>query len=115
MALRHEALGRRIDALRQRREITSRRSFSQVVEEADYPYRLAVSIAGFARALAGTDKPPPEPAPAVIVETPPPPAVQPRPKRIPRPGPHDVLTWDQVLKIPWIDMNTPDESEDEDG
>ncbi|MFI4999049.1 MAG: hypothetical protein ACHQK9_04140 [Reyranellales bacterium] len=73
--------------------------------------QAAVALANFARALAGTDEaarlqrlassPPDRP------ETPAAPAPLPgrsRPKgERPRPSPNDVLTWDQLVRVPWYD------------
>ena len=70
-----------------------------------------VAIAQYAVDLAGLPLPPPPPAP------PPPPlspdaVVATSAPRVPqarkwtmdhRPGPHDLLTWEEAMQVPWID------------
>jgi hypothetical protein len=71
-------------------------------------------MVAFALDLAGTSKMPmvrPAPRPEPPEETARPnPPVRPRARsneRIwsttVRPGPHDLLSWDEVMKVPWID------------
>ena len=52
--------------------------------------------------------PPPQPAPRPPPSPPQPP--KPRWTKDIRPGPHDVLTWDEVLQVPWVN-----EMEEDDG
>jgi len=87
--------------------------FLTAVRELDRERRAVRAVAAFARHLAGTDTLPPT-APQVLLgdaaaEVPPPaPVVPSRPavrvwtKDI-RPGPHDVLTWEEAMTVPWID------------
>jgi hypothetical protein len=68
----------------------------------------------FALQLAGTDKlPPPLVAPVGLgnaplhVPEPPPRVRRPAESRVwtkdVRPGPHDVLTWEEAMQVPWFD------------
>ncbi len=40
---------------------------------------------------------------------PPPPPPRPRWTKDIRPGPHDVLTWEEVLQVPWVDSMAEDD------
>jgi hypothetical protein len=75
----------------------------------DRERRAALALAKFAQELAGVEPPALEP---VRDEPPPPrahPFAAPPPPRRPvwgpnnRPGPHDVLTWEEVMQVPWIE------------
>ena len=79
--------------------------------------KQAVSaLVAFALRLAGTDRlplrvPPPAPRAASVVAAPqpptrppsPPPAPKPRWTKDIRPGPHDLLTWEEAMQVPWFD------------
>jgi hypothetical protein len=70
-------------------------------------YKAARIFTAFARALAGTDK-----MQMQVRDETPPPAVPsaPPPRSAPtRPGPHDVLTWEEAMRIPWLDTNAADD------
>jgi hypothetical protein len=93
-------------------------TLEQVVMEVERPYAAARSVTAFARALAGTDRlqaPPVSPSlVSKLEENPSPVRLAPSPKTRPawtkdvRPGPHDVLTWEEAMQVPWID-GTSDE------
>jgi hypothetical protein len=85
--------------------------------------RAALALAAFAQDLAGVEPPavvpePPRDEPVrgtPMRDAPPPPSARPfaappppsRPVWGPdnRPGPHDVLTWEEVMRLPWINGN----------
>ncbi|MBS0548285.1 MAG: hypothetical protein JSR24_11080 [Proteobacteria bacterium] len=103
MALRHAALDRRLGRLG---KVTRRGpTFSEVVAEADRPYRAAHIFGLFARALAGTDMPPAPAAPAApaIAARPSTPAVVAPPREPVRPDQHTLVSWEEVRRIPWIE------------
>ena len=100
-----------------RRGRPRRQSFEKVIEKLEREATAVQAIVALALDLAGTDKlPPPEPEPltaeATIVK-PEEPALPPRaePPRAPsprwtkdiRPGPHDLLTWEEAMQVPWYD------------
>ncbi len=81
------------------------------------------AVTALALQLAGTDKlplrerpPPPRPVRAVVVTEPPerpsapPPAAKPRWTMDHRPGPHDLLTWEEAMQVPWYDPLKEEES-----
>ena len=107
--------GRRLDGLEQRAGAPDGGWFA-AVHRLDRERCAALALAQFAQALAGTEKPPPvrddTPPPVELLAGPPAELSAPPPRRGPRvwdknnrPGPHDVLTWDEVLRIPWLDAN----------
>lgn len=71
--------------------------------------RAALALVAVAQALTGTDE-----TPEPVHEEPSPPRADPFGAPSPRsrarvwggnnrPGPHDVLTWQEVMRIPWLD------------
>ncbi len=70
-------------------------------------------ITGFARMLAGTDKKQAASTASSLVDNAPeiaprmehasPPSSRPVWSETLRPGPHDILTWDEVRQVPWIE------------
>ena len=85
----------------------------EVADAAEKEYQAVRAIVAFALALAGTDKLPPPPptwlagnSTTILVPDPPvlPPCAQPpRWTKEVRPGPHDVLTWEEAMQVPWFD------------
>lgn len=80
--------------------------------------RAALALVAFAQELAGVEAPTVAPEPVreePMRGGPPPPSARPfaapslpsRPVWGPdnRPGPHDVLTWEEVMRLPWINGN----------
>lgn len=75
----------------------------------------ALTLVAFAKALAGPDQAaravgdadaaslPELERPAADVTAPPPRAPASRWTASFRPGPHDVLTWEEAMRVPWID------------
>lgn len=93
-----------------------RQSFKEVIEQLEREAPAVQAIVALALELAGTDKLlPPEPEPLasdvtmVAPEVPVPPPRLPRPKegrvwtKDVRPGPHDILTWEEAMQVPWFD------------
>ena len=110
----HASNRRALHRLKQQRGL-ARNPYVEAVYETDRLFRAVEGITGFARMLAGmeerrvasvtpvsvdnvtetaprVDHPPPRSHRAVWSET-------------VRPGPHDVLTWDEAMRIPWLDEN----------
>jgi hypothetical protein len=77
--------------------------------------RATLALVAFAQELAGVEPSAatPEPArdepsaPRVDPVAAPPPPSRPRWSRDRRPGPHDVLTWEEAMQVPWMDENEP--------
>ena len=104
-----------------RRGKPRRQSFEEVIEKLEREASAVQACVALALQLAGTDKllPPeplvPEPPPVGIgtatmhvTEPPSPRARPPLPERPRwtkdiRPGPHDVLTWEEAMQVPWYD------------
>ena len=100
-----------------RRGKPRRLSFEEVIEKLEREAPAVQACVALALELAGTDKLlPPEPEPFVAKATivkPKEPALPPRAgsPRAPsprwtkdiRPGPHDVLTWEEAMQVPWYD------------
>ncbi len=92
--------------------------WKEAVYEIDRRDRAVRALVAFALNLAGTDKLPsrapvgggnaPQHVPAPPPRIPPPTRGRVWTKDI-RPGPHDVLTLEEVLKVPWVDMHTETE------
>ena len=93
----------------ERRSAAKQDSWLEAVYQVEEEFQAVRALTAFALALAGTEKAP-EPVP-VRDETPPadPPAQPPRRAGTPakdkmaRPGPTDVLTWEQAMRVPWLD------------
>ena len=101
-----------------RRGKPRRLSFKEAIEKLEREATAVQAVVALALQLAGTDKLlPPEPEPPVGDASPilppqqaviPPRAAPPRPqpprwtKEI-RPGPHDLLTWEEAMQVPWYD------------
>jgi hypothetical protein len=79
------------------------RAVTELAREQD----ATLAIAQFAVELAGLPLPPPPPpplAPEAVVATPAPRVPQGRKWTMDiRPGPHDLLTWEEAMQVPWID------------
>jgi hypothetical protein len=79
------------------------------LREIDRQQRAALALVKFAQALAGLPPPAPVPpreetSPCVEPVAAPPPQNRARvwgPNN--RPGVHDVLTWEEVMRLPWIE------------
>jgi hypothetical protein len=93
-----------VDKLRGKREGWS-------LKEALLEAEAVQALVDFALELAGTEKPPPPVfvgggnAPLHIPE--PPPRLRPPTQgrvwsKDVRPGPHDVLTWEEAMRVPWL-------------
>ena len=93
-----------------------RQSFKEAIEQLEREAPAVQAIVALALELAGTDKLlPPEPEPLasdVTMVAPEVPVPPPRPRRPTegrvwtkdvRPGPHDLLTWEEAMQVPWID------------
>lgn len=116
----HLANSRALAKLEQACE-AQRGGHAETVAEADRLYRALDGITRFPRRLAGTDRAPELPAGNYAGEVrdraadaPPSttPSAEPTDKRwtkTHRPGPHDVLTWQEALSVPWIDGMEEDE------
>lgn len=103
--MRIESHARRIGRV-ERRDAPKAPSWMEELYAMDREERAVRAVTKFAQELAGFPPPPPP----VQVETfriealpPPPPVHRPRWTKDIRPGPHDVLTWDEVLQVPWME------------
>ena len=89
--------------------------WTEEVYATDRNFRAVWGLTGLARALAGTDKkraaslaPPPadnEMKTESRVHHVPARTHRPVWSEVVRPGPHDVLTWEEAMRIPWIEGN----------
>jgi hypothetical protein len=89
--------------------------WTEEVYATDRLFRSVEGITGFARMLAGTDKrPAPSPAPTSAdnemkiesrVHHVPARTHRPVWSEVVRPSSHDVLTWDEAMRVPWIEGN----------
>ena len=99
-----------------RRGKPRRLSFKEAIEKLEREATAVQACVALALELAGTDKLlPPEPEPLasdvtmMAPDVPVPPPRLPRPKegrvwtKDVRPGPHDVLTWEEAMRVPWFD------------
>ena len=101
-----------------RRGKPRRQSFKEAIEQLEREAPAVQACVALALELAGTDKLlPPEPEPLVgdaspilppqqavtPPRAPPPRAQPPRWTKDIRPGPHDVLTWEEAMQVPWYD------------
>ena len=88
-------------------------SLKTILLRAEAEEEAVRALVAFALRLAGTDRlPPPAPAPLPgemrAIDVPEPPSHPPPPpaKNAPwtmdnRPGPHDLLTWEEAMQVPW--------------
>ena len=108
----HASNRRALHRLKQQRGL-ARNPYVEAVYETDRLFRAVEGITGFARMLAGTDKrqvasvaPSPVDSAAETtsrVDHAPPRSHRPIWSETVRPGPHDVLTWEEAMQVPWID------------
>jgi hypothetical protein len=115
--------GRRLEGL-ERSAGAARGGWFAAVYRLDRERRAALALARFAQTLAGTEKPPPV-EPSTEPSSEPSPGLSAAPRVLPpcrgprawgkdnRPGPHDVLTWEEVLRLPWLDANAADDLPEE--
>ena len=117
----HRSNARALERLEKAYE-AQRGGHAEVVHEADCLHRALLGITKFTRELAGTYEPPTLALGNYAGEGPLAPQPQPRPPLQPagrvwtkdiRPGPHDVLTWQEVQRVPWIDGMAEDNDEPE--
>lgn len=81
------------------------------VYEIDRWQRAAVAMVAFAQALAGAPDPAPTICPPARDAEPPPserPRHAPRPPPPPRrPAPYEIVTWEEAMRLPWLDGTPP--------
>ena len=91
-----------------------RLTLDEAMEKLDREAPAMRALVAFALELAGTDKlPPPSPAPLAgdtpTILIPDVPVLPPRAEPVSRwingkrPGPHDILTWEEAMQVPWFD------------
>ncbi len=108
-----DALARRVGRLKGRPrqgKATTGNDWVQAAYEVDREKRATLALVAFAQALAGTVKVEAPLSPVcdgAMEAEPPAPAPPPRGaarvwSQTVRPGPHDVLTWDEAMRVPWL-------------
>lgn len=105
--------GRRIDRVEHRDAPKKESEWIQVLRAREREEDAVRALVAFAQHLAGTDKLPSRAprgggnAPLHVSEPPPPRVRRPTEGRVwtkdIRPGPHDVLTWEEAIRVPWYD------------
>ena len=104
--------GRRIDRVERRDAPKEESEWIQAVRENARQDDAVRALVAFALHLAGTDKLPSRVPTgggnaAPYVPEPPPRVRRPAEGRVwtkdVRPGPHDVLTWEEAMRVPWVD------------
>ena len=110
--MNHASNRRALDCLLQKRR-KKHNPWLEAVFASDRETRAALALAEVAQILAGTEKikaarfaassvgSTTEAAPGV--DHPPPRNRRPVWSKTVRPGPHDVLTWDEAMQVPWIE------------
>ena len=98
--------GRRLRTLARKNAPPARNVWIEALYENDRRKKAVLALVAFALHLAGTDKLPSRvptgggTAPLYVPEPPPP---KPRETEDRRPGPHDILTWEEAMRVPWIE------------
>lgn len=103
--MRLESHARRIAGV-ERRDVPKAPSWMEELYAMDREERAVRAVTKFAQELAGFPPPPPVQVETFPVEPPPPPPPpvhKPRWTMDNRPGPHDLLTWEEALQVPWYD------------
>jgi hypothetical protein len=102
----------RLESKKGSKESSLSRLVGMIEQGTEERRRAVLALVAYAQELAGVE--PPAAAPEPLRDEPPAPcadpvAAPPPPSRAPvwggdrRPGPHDVLTWEEVMRVPWVE------------